>query len=58
MHISPGLAGLGLLCGSCGVLTLLPPLRELGAVFGITQIIWFAAIGNAMLRAGRGPSAG
>jgi len=52
------LAWLGLLCGSCGVLTLLPPLRDLGAVFGITQIVWFAAIGIAMLRADRGPSGG
>ena len=52
------LAWLGLLCGSCGVLTLLPPLRDLGAVFGITQIVWFAAMGIAMLRAGRGPSGG
>ncbi|MCV2367495.1 hypothetical protein [Roseateles oligotrophus] len=47
------LAWLGVLVGSCGVLTLLPPLRDLGAVFGITQILWFAAVGISMLSTGK-----
>ncbi|WP_271008255.1 hypothetical protein [Paucibacter sp. B51] len=52
------LAWLGVLCGSCGVLTLLPPLRDLGAVFGITQIVWFTGVGLMLLRAGRRTSVG
>lgn len=41
---------LGIAIGIAGVLTLVPPLAELGAVFGLGQIIWFAWLGVHMLR--------
>ncbi|HAP60375.1 MAG TPA: DUF4386 domain-containing protein, partial [Cytophagales bacterium] len=41
---------LGLVVGVAGILTAVPGLQDLGAVFGLTQIIWFAWIGVYMLR--------
>jgi len=42
---------LGLLVGAAGVLTIVPPLAELGAmVFGLGQIVWFIWLGIALLR--------
>ena len=41
---------LGIAVGLAGILTIAPPLRDLGAVFGVGQIFWFAAIGILMLR--------
>lgn len=41
---------LGLLVGVAGILTMIPGLGDLGAVFGITQIIWFAWIGIYMIK--------
>ncbi len=40
----------GVVVGMAGVLTIAPPLSELGAVFGLGQIFWFAWIGVLMLR--------
>lgn len=40
---------LGVLVGGTGMLTLVPGLQELGALFGLTQIIWFLWIGIHML---------
>lgn len=40
----------GLLVGTVGSLTLIPALKDLGAVFGLTQIVWFIWIGIEMLR--------
>lgn len=42
---------LGIAVGVAGVLTVIPALKELGAVFGLGQIVWFAWLGVAMLRA-------
>lgn len=42
------------LVGVAGVLTVVPPLGELGAVFGRGQILWFAWIGSFMLRRSQG----
>ncbi len=42
---------LGLLVGGAGILTVIPPLRELGAVFGLGQIAWFAWLGVHLLAA-------
>ncbi len=44
------LSYLGIVVGLVGVLTVVPMLKDLGMVFGITQILWFAWIGIAMLR--------
>lgn len=46
------LAWLGLVVGISGVLTVVPGLRDLGTVFGLTQILWFAGTGIALLRSG------
>ncbi len=41
---------LGVVIGIAGLLTLVPGLRDLGAVFGLGQILWFAGIGLLLLR--------
>lgn len=47
----PGpLCYLGIAVGVAGILTIVPPLRELGAVFGLGQIVWFIWIGILLLR--------
>ena len=43
---------LGLVIGTAGILTTIPILGELGAVFGIGLIVWFFWAGIAMLRDG------
>jgi hypothetical protein len=41
----------GLLVGAAGLVTVVPALSEIGGmVFGLTQIVWFAWLGIAMLR--------
>ena len=45
---------LGYAVGLAGVLTVIPPLKALGAVFGLGQIVWFAWIGVLLLRADGG----
>src|SRR3990172_8300205 len=45
-----GLNILGLLVGAMGIITIIPGLTELVAVFGLGQIIWFVWLGTAMLR--------
>lgn len=42
---------LGLVVGLCGVITIVPALGEMGAVFGLLQIVWFAGVGVVLLRA-------
>jgi hypothetical protein len=50
-HALPRLLGyLGVVVGVAGILTVAPPLGELGAVFGLGQIVWFSWIGVVMLR--------
>lgn len=45
------IAILGTLSGAAGLLTILPPLGEIaGAVFGLGAIVWFVAVGIALLR--------
>lgn len=41
---------LGLVVGVCGAATIVPALSELGAVFGLLQIVWFVGIGIVLLR--------
>lgn len=41
---------IGLVVGAAGILTLLPGLGMLGAVFGLLQIVWFASLGLYLLR--------
>ncbi len=44
------LAALGLIVGVAGVLTVIPSLGIMKAVFGLTQIVWFIWVGFWMLR--------
>lgn len=44
-----GLNYIGLLVGIAGIVTIIPPLGELGAVFGLGQIVWFIWLGVDML---------
>jgi hypothetical protein len=41
---------LGIVVGLAGVFTVIPMLKDLAMVFGISQILWFAWIGIVMLR--------
>ena len=41
---------LGLIVGLAGILTIIPGLEDLGAIFGLSQIFWFIWIGMVLLR--------
>jgi hypothetical protein len=41
---------LGLVIGGCGIVTIIPALSDMGAVFGILQIVWFVGVGVVLLR--------
>jgi hypothetical protein len=44
----------GLVVGTAGILSAIPALGEIGGgIFGLTQIVWFVALGVLLLRAGR-----
>jgi hypothetical protein len=45
------LAVLGLIVGAAGLASTVPGLVVLVAVFGLTQLVWFVAVGVALLRA-------
>ena len=45
-----GLNILGVLVGAMGIITLIPALNALVAVFGLGQIVWFIWLGIVMLR--------
>lgn len=49
------LAALGMVVGAAGLLTTIPALAELGSVFGLGLILWFAWAGVVMLRGSRRP---
>ncbi len=44
------LCAVGLLAGAAGVVTTLPGLEDVGAVFGVGMIVWFAWTGVRLLR--------
>ncbi len=41
---------LGLLTGAAGILSAIPGLTALVAAFGLTQLVWFVALGVALMR--------
>ena len=41
---------LGLVAGVAGLVTVIPPLENIGAVFGIGLIVWFVGVGVVLLR--------
>jgi hypothetical protein len=44
----------GLVVGTAGIISAVPALGEIGGgIFGLTQIVWFVAIGVILLRTGR-----
>jgi hypothetical protein len=49
-ELNRGINFIGLTVGAAGILTALPGLSELGALFGLLQIVWFAALGIHLLR--------
>jgi hypothetical protein len=51
------LNGLGVLAGIAGVVTVVPALEIVGAVFGIGLIVWFVWVGIVMIRTGSAPTA-
>ncbi len=48
---------LGVLVGAVGIITLIPALNDLVAVFGLGQIIWFVWLGIVLLRGKLGETA-
>ena len=44
------LGWLGVAVGVAGLLSVVPPLNDVGMVFGLLQIVWFVGLGTAMLR--------
>jgi hypothetical protein len=52
-----GLNILGVLVGAVGILTIIPALNALVAVFGLGQIIWFVWLGIILLRNNPSPAA-
>lgn len=52
-----GLNILGVLVGGVGILTIIPALNAMVAVFGLGQIIWFVWLGIALLRSKLGETA-
>jgi len=49
-RLPKGLNILGMLVGAVGIITIIPALNTLVAVFGLGQIIWFFWLGIVMLR--------
>lgn len=48
---------LGLVVGVAGLVTVVPPLGDLGAIFGLGSIVWFVWLGIVMLRGSPRPAA-
>lgn len=46
---------IGMLVGLAGILTVVPALAELGAVFGLGQIVWFVGLGIVLLKQASSP---
>jgi hypothetical protein len=49
---------LGIVCGTAGIVTVVPSLEAVGAVFGLGLVVWFAWAGVRMLRMSTGVRAG
>lgn len=41
---------LGVVMGVAGLVTIVPPLEDVGAIFGLGLIVWFAAVGVALIK--------
>ena len=49
-----GLNVLGLVIGAVGIISLLPGLTDLVALFGLSQLVWYAWVGIVLLRSNPG----
>lgn len=47
---------LGIISGVAGLVTVVPPLEEVGAVFGLGLIVWFGWLGTFLVRDSRHPT--
>ncbi len=47
---APWVNRLGVVMGVAGLVTVVPALEDVGAVFGLGLIVWFVAVGRALLR--------
>ncbi|HSN75763.1 MAG TPA: DUF4386 family protein [Anaerolineae bacterium] len=47
---------LGLLTGAVGIISVLPGLTELVALFGLSQLVWYAWVGITLLRSNPDPA--
>ena len=47
--LSKALSYFGIAVGAVGIVTLIPALTELGAVFGLGSIVWFLWIGKSLM---------
>jgi hypothetical protein len=50
------LSYLGIISGMAGLVTVIPPLEAVGAVFGLGLIVWFIGVGTVMLRDSEAPA--
>lgn len=41
---------LGIVMGAAGLITVIPPLENVGAIFGLGLVVWFTAVGRFLLR--------
>jgi hypothetical protein len=46
---------LGIASGVAGLVTIVPPLEAVGAIFGVGLIVWFTWLGTVLLRGSRDP---
>lgn len=53
-QLPKGLNVLGLLIGAVGIITLLPGLTDLVALFGLSQLVWYVWVGIVLLRSNQG----
>ncbi|MCP4086513.1 MAG: DUF4386 family protein [Actinomycetia bacterium] len=49
-HLPTGLNAVGIASGAAGLITLIPGLSDVGMVFGLGSIVWFAWAGIVLLR--------
>ena len=56
--LSSGINYLGLVAGAAGLVTVVPALEAVGAVFGLGLIVWFVWVGVVLLREQQAPRVG
>ncbi len=49
-QFTKGLNILGLIVGTAGLITVIPPLSEVGSIFGLGSIVWFGWLGMILMK--------